>query len=195
MLTCIVWTFQEHCHPSALSYNLCNNSPQHYYFTKFRFFSIDAFITLKYAPICGVIVMYTMYMYYNISSKIRFAMGTLCFIYLDSAIDRQLSIACYEKKQKMNSPKFFTDSPIVNHVLMQIYWRIFKCQVKHDWASKIINIWWWRGESILLWKSGSHLYYFSIEAYLSDLKKKIFLFLERKDELACITLGRILQKL
>lgn len=100
MLTCIVWTFQEHCHPSALSYNLCNNSPQHYYITKFRFFSIDAFITLKYAPICGVIVMYTMYMYYNISSKSKFAMGSLCFIYLDSAIDRQLNIACVMRRNK-----------------------------------------------------------------------------------------------
>lgn len=44
--------------------------------------------------------MYTMYMYYNISSKSKFAMGSLCFIYLDSAIDRQLNIACVMRRNK-----------------------------------------------------------------------------------------------
>lgn len=51
---------------------------------------------------------------------------------------------------------------------MQIYWRIFKYQVKHDWASKIINL---QGESILMWKTGIHSYYFSIPEHPSDLKK------------------------
>lgn len=43
--------------------------------------------------------MYIMYMYYNISSKIRFAMGNLCFIYLDSANNIPLSIT-YDLERK-----------------------------------------------------------------------------------------------
>lgn len=95
-----------------------------------------------------------------------------------------------KEKAKTSSPVFFPGSLVVHHILMQIYWWIFKCQVKHDWTSKIINLW---GKSILTWKSGSHSYYFSILEHSSDLKN--FFFFERKDEWAYITLGRILQKL
>lgn len=72
-----------------------------------------------------------------------------------------------EEKAKPSIPKLFQDSPVVNHIPMQIYWRILKCQVKHDWASKIVNLW---GESILIWKSGNHSYYFSIPEHSSNLK-------------------------
>lgn len=73
-----------------------------------------------------------------------------------------------EEKGKTSIPKFFSDSPVVNYILMQIYWRSFQCQVKHDWASKIINLW---GKSVLIWKSGSHSCHFSISEHSSDLKK------------------------
>lgn len=50
--------------------------------------------------------MYIMYMYYDISSKIKFAMGKLCSIYLvsvpiylDSATNIPLSVACDLKRK------------------------------------------------------------------------------------------------
>lgn len=108
--------------------------------------------------------------------QIKFVVGNICSIFLFCHQHTTQYSMWAEEKGKTTIPKFFSDSPMVNYILMQIYWRSFQSQVKHDWASKIINLW---GKSILIWKSGSHSCHFSISEHSSDLKK-LFVVLWKK---------------
>lgn len=84
--------------------------PQYFCITKFRLFSMDVFITLTHAPTCGIIVMYTMYMHYSISSKVKFCYGNhmLHFLWFCYGL---LRIACDMKRNKNRTAQSSLQTP------------------------------------------------------------------------------------